>query len=317
MSMRAAALVGLLAGCAASPPSTPAPVRVTTRPRPPVAAQPAIVAAPPSAAATPAGPVRWTDYVPAYDLLTRANVRGLFERGATQGLRADVFAKLGDSITESGSFAQDLGHGWFELAEFTRFEPTIRWFSRRRLGGPDDNSFSRGSGAATAGWDTGQLLEGGDASPLERELTATRAAFAVLMIGTNDAERGGVAAFTPRFDDIVTRIVHRGVVPILSTVPPHDGDAAAAGEADAISARVRTVAAAWHLPLIDLRAAFERLPHRGLCDDGVHPSVFVDHGDTRAAVFTADGLRYGYNVRNLLLLFALMQAVEASGAASR
>ena len=67
-------------------------------------------------------------------------------------------------------------------------------------------------------------------------------------------------------------------------------------------------AAARHLPLIDYHAALAGVPSEGISDDNVHPSVFVEGGDTRAAVFTPAGLRYGYNVRNLTLLLGAQDA---------
>ena len=263
----------------------------------------------------PAGPrttVGWERFVPTLDAATQAHVRELFARGATAGLRSDVFSKLGDSITESGSFAQDIGHGWYELGAFADLEAVVAWFRRRTPRGEEENSFTRASAAATAGWESSQLLEGGDGCPVERELRATHGAFAVLMIGTNDAERAGAATLASNLIAILDRVERRGVVVLLSTIPSHHGSDAAHAEAEAINGRIRALAAERHLPLIDYAASMATLPMEGISDDRVHPSVFVDHGDTRAGVFTNDGLRYGYNVRNLLLLLGLRRVLDAT-----
>jgi hypothetical protein len=275
----------------------------------PVVAPAAPVAAPVAARAT----ADWERFVPPLDAPTLAHVRELFARGAAAGLRPDVFSKLGDSITESGSFAQDIGHGWYELGAFTELEPVVAWFRRRGPRGRDENAFTRASAAATAGWESSQLLEGGDRCPVERELQVMRGAFAVLMVGTNDAERGSAAALATNLAAIVDRVERRGVITLLSTIPSHHGTEAARAEAQAINGRIRALAAARHLPLIDYHAALAALPSEGVSDDRVHPSVFVDQGDTRAAVFTEEGLRYGYNVRNLLLLLGLRRALDAAG----
>lgn len=288
------------------PPAPPAPV-VQAPPVVEASPEPAPVEAPPPA------PTRWDQFVPAFDVETTAHVRAVFTRGAAAGLRADVFSKLGDSITESGSFAQDIGHGWYELGPFADLEPVIRWFRRRDLQGREDNSFAHASVSATAGWEASQLLEGGDRCPVERELQANRGAFAVLMVGTNDAERSNPATYATRLGEILDRIERRNVVAIVSTIPSHRGSDAAHAAGLAINERIRAAAAARHLPLIDYHAALAAVPSEGVSDDNVHPSVFVDHGDTRAAVFTADGLRYGYNVRNLLLLMALRRTLDAAG----
>lgn len=305
------AALGLLA-CTRPPRSLPAPDRA----RAAVVATADLGVVETPVVPLPAEPLRaeaWERFVPALDAPTRAHVREVFARGAAAGLRPDVFSKLGDSITESGSFAQDIGHGWYELGAFTALEPVISWFRRRSPRSGDENSFTRGSSAATAGWESSQLLEGGDRCPVERELQAVRGAFTVLMVGTNDAERAGAGALEANLSQIIDRVERRGVVMLLSTIPEHHGSDAARAEARAINGRIRALAAARHLPLIDYHAAMASLPSEGISDDRVHPTVFVDNGDTRAAVFTPEGLRHGYNVRNLLLLLGLRRVLDATG----
>lgn len=313
MSTRAGAclaLACLLGGCTRPTRTDALPERATppVTPAPEVAPTPA----PEPAAPVDAAPVAtsWDRFVPELDAATTAHVRAVFARGAAAGLRADVFSKLGDSITESGSFAQDIGHGWYELGAFADLEPVVRWFRRRNR---DDNAFTRASACATAGWESSQLLEGGDRCPVERELQATRAAFAVLMIGTNDAERATPSALATHLGEILDRVERRNVVAIVSTIPSHRGAPAAHAAAEAINQRIRAAAAERHLPLIDYHGAMAALPSEGVSDDNVHPSVYVSNGDTRAAVFTPEGLRYGYNVRNLLLLMALRRTLDAVG----
>lgn len=308
--------LSLAAGCSRPARVAPAPDRARSTavvaPPPAPEAAPAAPSAPPAAA--PRSVADWERFAPPLDPATVAHVREVFARGAAAGMRSDVFAKLGDSITESGSFAQDIGHGWYELGAFTELEPVIAWFRRRTPRGRDENAFTRASAAATAGWESSQLLEGGDRCPVERELATMRPAFAVLMVGTNDAERATPDALATNLAAIVDRVERRGVVTLLSTIPSHRGSPAAHAAADAINERIRALAAARHLPLIEYHDAMAALPSEGISDDHVHPSVFVENGDTRAAVFTADGLRFGYNVRNLLLLLGLRRALDATGA---
>lgn len=253
--------------------------------------------------------------VPPLNAATVAHVRQVFAAGRARN-RAEVFAKIGDSITESGSFAQDIGHGWFELGTYAGLQPTIQRFSRRRLGAnADDNSFSRASAAATAGWTTEDLLQGGDDCPVERELRALRPAFAVVMIGTNDVERVPADAYERNLREILRRVEARSVVAAVSTIPDHLGTAEFTARSREYNGIIRRVAADMHLPLLDYHAAMSTLPHAGISDDNVHPSSFVENGDTRAAVFTPAGLRHGYNVRNLTLLLMLERLVETVGSA--
>lgn len=247
-----------------------------------------------------------------WDAATVDQLRRVFAAGAAAGQRADVFAKLGDSITESASFASDLGHGWMDLASWSRLEPVVRYFSRRAFSNDrEDNSFSRGSMSATAGWTTQHMLEGGDNCPLERELAAIRPAFAVLMIGTNDADQLEVADYTRNLGEILDRIARRNVAVLLSTIPEQRSNPRALERGHQINDVIRRTAAARHLPLIDYNLALASLPNAGLSDDNIHPSVFVDQGDSKAGVFTAAALRNGYNVRNLTFLLALERLVAA------
>lgn len=256
---------------------------------------------------------RFERATPTWQGAVEAHVRRVIAVGAQRGNRLDVFAKIGDSITESGSFGLDLGRGWYELGEFGDLEPVIRFFSHRALSrDSEDNCFAHASAAATAGWTASMLIEGGERSPLRRELRAIRPAWAFVMIGTNDVERTELEAFERDLRSIVEQVEGQGTVTILSTIPEHRGSREFTARSAEIDARIRTVARELALPLVDYRAVMAPLPNAGLSDDGVHPSVYVDRGDTRAAVFTAAGLAFGYNTRNLLLLFALRHAMDFS-----
>ncbi len=70
-----------------------------------------------------------------------------------------------------------------------------------------------------------------------------------------------------------------------------------------VDAAVRALAAVHRVALIDYGAAMAALPNDGLSEDGVHPSVCPEG----AGSLSANCLRYGYNLRNLLTLQALDQ----------
>jgi len=315
--LRLAAVAIVLGACSRPPRSdsgpAPAPLaRPTPAPAPREPAAPA-----PTPVAAPSGGDSMTLAVPTFDAATVAHVRALYGAAARAGNHLDVFAKIGDSITESGSFGHDIGHGWTELGAYTRLETTVRHFSRRAFSSnAEDNSFSRASAAATAGWTTEDLLQGGDNCPAERELRALRPGFAVVMIGTNDVERVSAEDYERNLREILRRVEARSVVPVLSTIPDHRGTAEFTARSRAFNGIIRRVAASLHIPLLDYHAALASLPNAGLCDDNIHPSAYVDNGDTRAGVFTPAGLRNGYNVRNLTLLLMLERLIETVGARS-
>ncbi len=241
-----------------------------------------------------------------FDDATLAHVRAVYAEGQRAGLRNNVFSKLGDSITESGSFLKDVGHGWYELGPWTRLEPTIAYFRRYSFGDAENNSFTRSSVSATAGWTVRALLAADGVVPVERELDATRAAFAILMIGTNDAERSTVEAYERDLRDVVDRVEARHVVLVMSTIPDQLSSAEAGARGLAINGVIRRVANERRLPLLEFWAALQGLPHQGIDPDNVHPSVYTTgSGNASAAVFTDAALRFGYNVRNLTALLML------------
>ena len=59
------------------------------------------------------------------------------------------------------------------------------------------------------------------------------------------------------------------------------------------------------IPLIDYWAAMHPLNRNGIDADGIHPNIYRNAGDAQACTFTADALRYGYNMRNITALLML------------
>lgn len=304
---------------AAAPPTaaplTAAQAPAATAPAP--AAAPSSAWQPPSAEELAAMPLarRMELSIVPFDDATAAHARAVFAAGARRGLRGDVFAKLGDSITESASFLKDIGHGWYELGPWSRLEPVVRYFRRHSFtGDAENNSFSRASGSATAGWTTNALLAADGHCPVEIELDATRASIAVMMIGTNDAERSTVQVFERNLRELVSRVEARSVVLVLSTIPDQLSSDEAGRRGVEINTVIRRVAAESHLPLIDYWAAMQGLPHRGIDPDNVHPSVYESaNHNVAAGIFTDVALRSGYNVRNLtalLMLERLMRTLD-------
>jgi hypothetical protein len=265
----------------------------------------ASVPAPRATRAVPPRPnARWTG-VPRIDAATRDRLVAIAALGAQRGMRRDVFAKLGDSITESASFLQDLGHGWYDLGRFSSLSATIEQFHRTTVDRDGNDSFMRPSQAASMGWTTADALEGPAPDAIERELDLLHPSIAFVMFGTNDVDRGSESSFRDGLGRIVADCLRRGVIPVLSTIPDRLDDRSAGARVPAFNNVIRTLARDNGTPLIDLHTALETLPNRGLDPDGIHPSAWQLDGDTRTASFDSDALRYGYNVRNLTTLQTL------------
>ena len=167
------------------------------------------------------------DPLPPFDTATDLHVRDVVNVGRALGNHPEVFAKIGDSITESGSFLFDCGYGWVTLGDQPDIAPTIAYFSQFQIG--DRNPLNRASECAVAGWSASQALENFPNAPLNRELADIRPLYAIIMYGTNDLERTDVATYAGTMNTIVDIVEANGTVAVLSTIPPrHDSDQLAA-----------------------------------------------------------------------------------------
>lgn len=229
------------------------------------------------------------------------------------GNRPNVFSKIGDSISESGSFLKDVGFGWYNLGDYTALQPTVTALSAVTF--PDGtNSFNRASRSATAGWTTVDILNGGATSPLMTELHATQPAYAVIMIGTNDMDHWGVDQYRTNLQQIVDDTESLGVIPIVSTIPDRHDSAADAAAAITFNSAIRTLAATDHIPLIDFWAGLQSLPSQGVSSDGIHPTIFIGpDGTPSGGYFTAPALQFGYNLRSLTAIQMLEEVRTAVG----
>lgn len=257
-----------------------------------------------------------TDSVPpryAFDrvhsALTPSIVQGLRKIAARDAaLRPDVFAKVGDSITFSDDSYRCLAKPNRNLAEHSALAPVIARFAGKPAYGT--NPYSRDSLTAQIGWSAWQVLSG-DPPPLAKELKAIQPRIALVQFGTNDIEIGAIYHFADQLWNIVDYLVERGVVPVLFTIPPRKDKASAAVWAPRYNTVIRGVAQARRVPLVDYHLALRALPGGGMARDGIHPTTFHGARGRDACDFSKDGLRHGYNLRNLLAVQAL-ERVDAA-----
>ena len=233
-----------------------------------------------------------------------ADVAEGLRRIASVGARDEhVLSRVGDSITRSTSFLNCFAGSSVNLDGRTALMPTIAHFNTGRVGGM--NPFTRASLAATDGWSASAPLTGAP-SPLTSELSAAHPGYASLMYGTNDVGFRDPDAYSGNMLDIVDAMLAAGAIPVMSTIPPRDDSAAADARVPLFNAIVRGIAQGRGVPLVDFHRALVPLTEHGLGGDNVHPNVTGG-----GCVFTAAGLGYGYNQRNLLVVTALDRARRA------
>jgi hypothetical protein len=243
--------------------------------------------------------------------VVRENVREI--RARNLDLRDDAFSKMGGSSVASKAFLHCFATPYVDLGDHADLSPTTEYFNT----GPR-NSFNRQSEAAGVSWNLRYILSGRPAN-FHRELEATRARWALVLFGGNDAQNENERVFVQRLVRLVEQIEERGVVPILGSALPRRNSSK-----DRWIRRFNDITAAvakhWALPYIDYHTALSSLPRKGLAHDGVHPNVLGEGGVRAACQLTENGLRHGNNTRNLLtlqMLDALRRLVtEEAGAPS-
>lgn len=220
---------------------------------------------------------------------------------------ADVFSKVGDSITVDGDALYCFAGGEVDLAEHADLDFALQWFNAGDAGG--DNPFDRDSLAALGGKTASWALSG-DPSPIEDELAGAAPRYALVQFGTNDMNMGTTYAsalwgYAEDMQDLADVIVGHGVVPVFLSIPPRTNQAEAYLWVPTYNAVVRAVAAHHQVPFVDLHLGLEELPDFGLHSDGVHLDVLIRDGVARGCILDAEGLEHGNNTRNLLQLQAL------------
>lgn len=234
--------------------------------------------------------------------------RLLFLEGKKLGNRANVFVRIGDSITVSPNFLYDIGIGKVDLGAYGGLGGVINFYSS--FDARNGNSFVMTPIAAGAGWTLNQLLQPGYSypeacgqdTPLVCEYKLSKPAVALIMIGTNDSGSGSAEQFGVQLRTVVQTSIDMGVIPVLSTIPPKRIDDDQSRRVDTFNRVIRQTALQFEIPLWDYYYSMSQLPNGGMATDGLHPSV---PPDGRVYRFSVENLQYGYTLRNLQALQVL------------
>lgn len=238
--------------------------------------------------------------------------RSIFETGRQLGNRANVFTTVGDSLTDTPNFLRQIVNG-YDLGQYGYLLPVISYFN---VDTGQGNAFLRRSISAKAGWSTFSVVVearpelSGTCNPgelaLDCEYRLTRPAYAIVMIGTNDAPAFPADSYRANMTRIIEISIAHGVVPILSTLPPRTQYNDRILEYNAV---ITQLAQIYGLPITDLYTALLPLPNQGLSADGIHLSE-PPGAPTSTLIFNSANLAYGTTMRNLTVLQALA-AVQA------
>jgi hypothetical protein len=219
-----------------------------------------------------------------------------------------VVLHVGDSITYANPYGQWARGGAGKTDED---RAALKWM---HAGANDDTdgwhlcAFDHPDGGrsytACGGITLREMLDGGKQKmpPLAKILDTYKPQAVVLMLGTNDAsQRRDVKAYAKDLDQAIGLMLERGIVPIVSTIPPHVGQPELAKQ---INMAIRTSAEKDKLPLIDFeREILTRRPKDWngtlMGKDDVHPGSA--NGVAAGAAPTEENLRCnGYLLRGWL-----------------
>ncbi len=222
--------------------------------------------------------------------------------------KSGVVIHVGDSITYANPYG-----GWarYGKGHAEADSAALKWM---HTGANDDTDGWHlaavdlpGGHSATAcgGIRIDETLDGSRAGfpSLAKMLDTYRPQIVVLMLGTNDASGGRpLAAYQKDMEAAVDLMLDRGIIPILSTIPPHIRARALAAS---YNEALRKVGRERHLPLIDFEK--EILKRRPSDWDGtllgrgdVHPTA-AQGGADQASEPTAENLKNsGYLLRGWL-----------------
>lgn len=222
----------------------------------------------------------------------------IFTAGQSYGRNAFGVSKIGDCLSDNQHFLSPFGWGRHNLGQYAHLQPVIDAFGETLA---YDSMAAYDGLVTTAALDPAfanpLACEPGE-SPLRCEYRVHNPSVAIIMFGAQDL------LFTPPdlFDRNLRQIVHEtiqaGVIPVLSTFP---GNLSMWDISLRYNQIVVQIALDYDVPLINLWAALETLPHQGLDDDGRHLSTPI----TQAGDLTAGNLLQGYTMRNLVTLEAL------------
>ncbi|MFN5677170.1 MAG: GDSL-type esterase/lipase family protein [Roseiflexaceae bacterium] len=269
-------------------------------------------------------PVERVPIIPQITSADKAYLREILQRGIARRNNPRVFAKIGDSITASTHFLQDIGCNGENLANYHSLYDTVTYFRQHTFMDTYgtgwcnvSNSFNALSPSAQPGWSAYYALfsdflmmryQGSCREPFNTpiacELRLKRPSIALIMFGSNDVTYGNISDFENSYADVVEYTIAQGVIPVLSTIPPRLDNPVYNARVVRYNAIIIRMAAAKRLPLWNYWLALQspELIDNGLSVDRIHPNTYRT---TQSADFSQEGLRYGYNQRNLTALQVL------------
>lgn len=246
--------------------------------------------------------------IPVLHNMAGGGAYGAWARGRARGNRADVWTRVGDSITASQPFMFGFGQGNYDLGSYGYLQDTVNFFNQTPPRDGFANSFAYESEAAKSAFNASAVLWhewaspglcNANESPLLCEYRLSKPSIAIIMFGSLDVQLYDLALFRDTYREVIRQTIEAGVIPVVNTVPMRS-DYIYYPQGMAANAIILDIAAEFNIPVINLWRALQDLPFEGTRDDRFH----LSQGDTYY-VFDGSENEFGVTLRNLLTLQAL------------
>lgn len=224
----------------------------------------------------------------------------IFAQGQEQGNLPHVFAKAGDSNSDSPQFLAQIDRGNYNLAPYDYLQDTVDFFT---------GSFSRKNQSTNGGFNVAVLqdtlladpryCEPGE-TPLTCELRRSKPSLLFYTLGSNDLMDLKHERFEAMLISLVETCIQHGVIPVLMTYSlRRDSDMWRRNiEFNIIMVEI---AQRYDIPLINYWLGAQSLPANGITDDTIHFS----YGNQGVYFGNGEASKWGHDLRNLLTLLLL------------
>lgn len=259
--------------------------------------------------------------VPRIDQGLKDRLRQVFVQGLDAGRRPGVFAKIGDSHTDTRNFLEPVGCGYVDYGPFGDLAPTVEFFKQLELPAGRarprcglGNSFTRLGVGSRIGWTAAHALApmrnelpecpAPENNGLKCELKSLSPSVALIMFGTNETTGGNAERYYQTLTGVTRQTLDMQVIPVLSTIPPRIDRAVMDARVRRFNEIVVQVAAEQQVPVWNYWLALQTpdVVNAGMHRDGIHLNSFRAN---QPGHFAPEALRYGNNVRNLTALQVL------------
>jgi hypothetical protein len=227
------------------------------------------------------------------DEAVKQNVKEIYRAGQARGRNPGAFSKLGDSLIATPDFLTQFDKGLYNLGSYEYLQSAIDHFS---------GSYERYGVALRPGlhawgvfdplWADKDWCQANE-DLLACEFRLNNPTVLLILLGSNDS--GSPDGFDYNIRKVVEFSIENGVIPVIVTKADRFE-----GPENINNIILRQIAADFQVPLWDFDLVADTLPGRGLAEDQVHLTVFLENDYTMPMAYET-----GHGTHNLSALMVL------------